>query len=358
MGRARTWTMSLVVVVSSGVFGAPALAFAADTGVAHVAGGSSLNVRNGPSTAYPIARRVRDGGTVDVTCQIVGQTISGSVRRTNVWNRLTDGRYVSDAYVSWSGGRPAIETCVVGRGRAVTATALNVRSNASTLLAPVSRLAPGKQVKVVCQLAGEPITGTSGRSALWDQLASGGYVADTFVRWVGGRPDVPWCSFATAEPAAVGEAFVQWAASYARETKATDGVPAAVTIAQAILESGWGRSGLTEDGNSYFGMKCFDSPGSNASGCRPYATQECVGPSCYATDASFRVYDSPLASFSDHAHSIASLPRYQAAFAYSSDPDRFAGSIADAGYATSPTYAQDLIMLMHEYDLYRFDAPA
>src|SRR5258705_13243859 len=107
------------------------------------------------------------GGPVDVSCQFVGQTISGSVRRRKVWNRLTDGRYVSDAYVSWSGGRPAIETCVIGRGRAVTATALNVRSHASTLLAPVSRLAAGATGKGARQLARRPPTGTSRRPRLW-----------------------------------------------------------------------------------------------------------------------------------------------------------------------------------------------
>jgi flagellar protein FlgJ len=53
---------------------------------------------------------------------------------------------------------------------------------------------------------------------------------------------------------------------------------------------------------------------------------------------------------------MASLPRYSAAFAHANDPDRFAVAIAGAGYATSPTYAQDLINVMRQYRLYRFDA--
>jgi uncharacterized protein YraI len=348
--------MSVVVAVSSGALGFPAMTFAADvhTATAQVGGGSSLNVRGGPSTASQVVGKIGNGTKLVVACQVLGQTITGSVTRTAVWDRLGDHRYVSDGYVNWPGGRPAIDTCVVG-GHAVTSSGLNVRPNASTLVSPVDRLHAGRSIRVVCQLGGEPIRGDFGTSAVWDQLATGRYVADTFVRWVGGRPDVPWCSFATSGTPATGEPFVAWAASLAQQMKAIYRVPAAVTIAQAILESGWGRSGLTVDGNNYFGMKCFDSPGSNAAGCRPYATQECAGTACYPTDASFRVYDSALESFQDHAHSLASLPRYHAAFSHS-DPDQFATAIADAGYATSPTYAHDLIDLMHGYDLYRFDA--
>jgi flagellum-specific peptidoglycan hydrolase FlgJ len=187
-------------------------------------------------------------------------------------------------------------------------------------------------------------------------LPTGQFVADAFVRWPAGRPDLPWCAFSASGTPEVGEPFVAWAASYAQQMKATYRVPAAVTIAQAILESGWGRSDLTRDGNSYFGMKCFADPGSNATGCRPYGTHECVGSSCYSTTATFRVYDSVLASFKDHSSSIASLPRYRDAFAHANDPDGFAVATANAGYATSPTYAQDLIRVMHDYQLYRFDA--
>ena len=355
MGSAGRWTMSLVVAISSGVFGVSTVAFAGGVGSAQVGDGSSLNVRTGPSTAYPVVHRVREDAKLDVTCQVTGEMVSGSVRATAVWDRLTDGRYISDAYVSWPGGRPTIGTCTAGAG-AVATSSINVRGNASTSGDPVGRFRAGETVRVVCQLAGESVDGTMGTSELWDQLPSGQFVADAFVRWPGARPYVPWCSFTVSGTPEVGEPFVAWAASYAQQMKATYNVPAAVTIAQAILESGWGRSGLTQDGNSYFGMKCFATPGSNATGCRPYDTHECDGSSCYSTNASFRVYDSVLASFKDHSNSMASLPRYRAAFAHANDPDRFAVAIADAGYATSPTYAQDLINVMRRYRLYRFDA--
>ena len=49
-------------------------------------------------------------------------------------------------------------------------------------------------------------------------------------------------------------------------------MPASVTIAQSILESGWGRSYLTRRDHSYFGIKCFGNAGTIALGCRSYAT--------------------------------------------------------------------------------------
>jgi uncharacterized protein YraI len=354
MGRTGRWTVAVVLAVASGVFGVPAAASAAFTGSAQVGVGFSLNVRSGPSRAYPVIRKVSHDAVLAVSCHVAGQMVSGSVRETNLWDRLTDGRYISDAYVNWPGERPAIDTCSVP-ANVVANTGINVRRNASTLLEPVGRLGPGAPLTVVCQVTGESVAGDGGRSELWDRMSSGDFVTDAFVRWPGSRPDLPWCSFSAEIAPAAGEPFVAWAAWYAQQTKATYRVPAAVTIAQAILESGWGRSGLTRDGNSYFGMKCFGTPGPTAAGCRSYPTSECANGSCSATTASFRVYDSVLASFEDHSRALATLVRYRGAFAYANDPDRFATAIADAGYATSPTYAQDLIRVMREHQLYRFD---
>jgi len=95
------------------------------------------------------------------------------------------------------------------------------------------------------------------------------------------------------------------------------------TIAQAILESGWRRSALTRDGNNFFGMKCFGTPGRVALGCRTYRTTEC-GSRCFATTASFRVYVSPWTSFKDHGVSLRTLKRYATAFKFTKDPNRFA----------------------------------
>jgi flagellar protein FlgJ len=116
------------------------------------------------------------------------------------------------------------------------------------------------------------------------------------------------------------------------------GVPASVTIAQSILESGWGRSTLTKNDRNYFGIKCFSgSPGPIANGCHTYATFECT-PTCYNTTASFRTYASATDSFRDHGRFLTTNSRYKPAFAYTRDADRFLTEIWKAGYATDPDY--------------------
>jgi len=135
-------------------------------------------------------------------------------------------------------------------------------------------------------------------------------------------------------------------------------IPASVTIAQAILESGWGRSTLTRFDHNYFGMKCFGDPGPIAIGCRDYATHECNSSGCFPTTASFRAYVDATQSYADHGRLLGTVARYHAALQYVHDPDRYALALQQAGYATSPTYAANLISLMRRYDLYRYDTSA
>ena len=61
------------------------------------------------------------------------------------------------------------------------------------------------------------------------------------------------------------------------------------------------------------------------------------------------------ASFADHGYFLTVNDRYDNAFKYSTNPNQFAKEIAKAGYATTPSYATDLIDLMKEFDLYRYD---
>lgn len=351
MGRTGRWVIGMVAALTVGVVAAPEPASAAGA-VVSVAWGSVLNVRSGPSTGNGIVRTVPSGAALSVGCQVQGQSIAGTVRTTATWDRLTDGAFVSDAFVSWPGDAPG----VCGTGAVVQiAGFLNQRANASTLVGPVGQVAGGTGIDVGCQLGGETVSGTVSSSAIWDRLGAGPFVSDAYINWPSGRPAVPWCNLTEGGVPAGTQAFIDWAAPMARTTFAVFRVPASVTLAQAILESGWGRSSLSVDGNSYFGMKCFGSPGRVATGCRPYATYECDA-GCYSTSASFRVYLAAGYSFIDHAISLATLSRYANAFNYVNDPDQFAVEIHRGGYATSPTYAEDLIRLMHQYDLYRFDS--
>ena len=127
-------------------------------------------------------------------------------------------------------------------------------------------------------------------------------------------------------------------------------VPASVTIAQAILESGWGRSTLATQGLNYFGIK-----GSGPCGSITLPTQEWVNGRYVTVNAAFRQYCTVQQSLEDHAWFFLDNSRYQGAMGAASSPAAFAQQIAAAGYATDPSYASKLISLINDYGLARFD---
>ncbi|MEH1128726.1 sporangiospore maturation cell wall hydrolase GsmA [Micromonospora sp. CPCC 206061] len=349
----------IVVVLVAGVGVAPAAQAAGATPTVR-SGGTGLNMRAGASTADAVAGRLREGARLTVTCQVYGELIAGTQGRTPMWNRLSNGRYVADAYVHWNPGRPWVHWC--GPRGAVLPTVrtgigpLNVRSGPGTRFARVGRIAEGQVLAVECQVWGELVAGKVRRSAAWNRLPGGRYVADAYTVWSPHLPTLPWCGQqAPSTPAANAAQFIARTSGPARAGFRQYKVPASVTIAQAILESGWGRSWLARRDHSYFGIKCFGNPGGIALGCRSYATHECDGKKCYPTTAQFRAYRNANGSFADHGRFLTVNPRYRNAFRYSHDPNRFAVEIHKAGYATSPTYAQNLIKLMKAHNLYRFD---
>jgi uncharacterized protein YraI len=348
-----------MLVLAFTAVGAPRPAAAASTwSVVVDTGGGALNVRSDAATDRPILRRAPNGATLTVVCQVYGVSVTGPVRTSAMWDRLSAGGVVSDAYVRWPGNRPSLPWCgepPVNAGVASVSAPggeLNVRSGPGTGHSILTRLANGTGVSIACKVWGESING----NAVWNQIGTGRYVTDAYLRWSPSRPRYPWCGQAAPTvPAPNATAFLARVAAPARASAAATKVPASVTIAQAILESGWGRSWLTRLDHSYFGMKCFGGPGLVAAGCTSYATHECDGGSCYSTRAQFRAYRQPTDSFVDHGKQLAALSIYRTAMRYTSDPDRFAHEIHNAGYATSPTYANDLIALMRQFDLYKYD---
>lgn len=125
-----------------------------------------------------------------------------------------------------------------------------------------------------------------------------------------------------------------------------------LTIAQAILESGWGQSGLTIKGNALFGIKAdITWKGKRYSS----KTQECYDKINFKTiTAAFRGYNSWLESIQDHTAFIASNKRY-AKVLTAKDYKTACYAIAQAGYATAPNYAASLISIIEEYKLYEYD---
>ncbi len=65
-----------------------------------VAPGVRLNVRNGPGTSYSIVRVLSEGARVPIYCQTPGTTVTGPYGTSNIWDNISNGQYVSDAYVN------------------------------------------------------------------------------------------------------------------------------------------------------------------------------------------------------------------------------------------------------------------
>lgn len=125
------------------------------------------------------------------------------------------------------------------------------------------------------------------------------------------------------------------------------GVPASIKLAQALLESGFGNSELAVKANNHFGIKCHGWTGMH------YYYDDDEPEEC------FRKYTDPIQSFLDHSEFLITRPWY--AFLFDLDPTDFeawAHGLKDAGYATNPRYAQLLIRLINEHELYRFDRKA
>jgi len=123
------------------------------------------------------------------------------------------------------------------------------------------------------------------------------------------------------------------------------GIPASITLAQGLLESGAGSSRLALQANNHFGIKC----GGGWTG--PYIL-------CHddAPDEKFRVYKSPRHSYEDHSRFLCSNRRYAFLFTLKrTDYKGWAIGLKKAGYATNPHYANSLIAIIERYELDKFD---
>ena len=148
------------------------------------------------------------------------------------------------------------------------------------------------------------------------------------------------------------KAFIERVGALAAADMQKSGVLASLTIAQAILESGWGKSGLTVKANALFGIKA----GTSWKG-RVYSakTQECYdGVNFTTVTALFRAYDSWEESVADHSALLTGAARYKAVIG-ERDYKTTCRAIKAAGYATDPQYADKLIRLIESYGLTAYD---
>ena len=155
--------------------------------------------------------------------------------------------------------------------------------------------------------------------------------------------------------------FISLFGPIAREDMRRSGIPASITLAQAALESGWGKTAKSSFRN-LFGIK-----GKGNAGSALVWTHEIRdGGRREVKQDYFAQYASYLDSI--NAHSVYLLTakrkkglnglRYGEALTHIFEPDIFAHKLKEGGYATSPTYAEKLINLMKGHNLYKWDVPA
>ncbi len=141
------------------------------------------------------------------------------------------------------------------------------------------------------------------------------------------------------------EEYIETFAEIAQMEMKAFGIPASITLAQGLLESGYGMGALALKTNNHFGIKChtgwtgdYDFHDDDEKG-------EC-----------FRKYNHPMYSFRDHSLFLTSRSRYAGLFELpNTDYQRWAVGLKEAGYATDRHYPKKLIALIERHQLYRFD---
>jgi flagellar protein FlgJ len=142
--------------------------------------------------------------------------------------------------------------------------------------------------------------------------------------------------------------FVKGVWRYAKQAAAELGVAAETLVAQAALETGWGKHLIRHaDGrssNNLFGIKADPRwKGEQVSA----ATIEFKGPVMQKERAAFRSYTSLADSFADYVSFLKSNPRYQEAIVKSQTPSEFTRALQQAGYATDPEYSKKIMTILN-----------
>lgn len=139
--------------------------------------------------------------------------------------------------------------------------------------------------------------------------------------------------------------YIEKYAPFAVKEMLLSGVPASITLAQGILESGDGNSLLARKANNHFGIKCHGM----WEGKKYYMDDD-------AKNECFRVYSSVFDSYKDHSEFLSTRGRYASLFELRrTDYKGWAHGLKKAGYATNPKYPALLIKIIEENDLAKYD---
>jgi len=151
---------------------------------------TSLNARSGPAASYPVVRTHAPGSGLSVACQAAGQRIG----TTMVWDKLADGTYVTDFYVSTpsnTGYSAPLPRCAYPY-QVTAAGGLHERTGPGTSYPSAGLLPNGALAWVTCQQAG----GMIGTTRIWDKLTNGRWVTDYLVATPSNTtfsPPIPHC---------------------------------------------------------------------------------------------------------------------------------------------------------------------
>ena len=143
-------------------------------------------------------------------------------------------------------------------------------------------------------------------------------------------------------------AYVSQYATWAIEEQQRVGIPASITLAQGIYETGAGESELATQANNHFGIKCKKEWRGETFAHTDDAPNEC-----------FRKYKSAKESYKDHSDYLKNSVRYAELFTFDvSNYIAWAKGLKKCGYATNPAYAQKLIKMVEDYDLQQYTLAA
>jgi len=138
--------------------------------------------------------------------------------------------------------------------------------------------------------------------------------------------------------------YIRQYKDWAMQEQMRVGIPASVTLAQGIYETGAGSSELATIANNHFGIKC-----------KKAWTGETFAHTDDAPNECFRKYTSAYQSYVDHSNYLSTEKRYQILFAYAVDDYKaWCRGLKQCGYATNPKYAQLIINVIEKFNLNRF----
>jgi len=153
------------------------------------------------------------------------------------------------------------------------------------------------------------------------------------------------CATAQTKRNTLYEAYIERYKSLAIEQMNRYGIPASITLAQGLLESGAGQSSLARQSNNHFGIKCHGWTGRTT-----YHDDD-------APDECFRAYKDVRDSYEDHSVFLSTQQRYARLFRLQkNDYKGWARGLKSCGYATNPRYAESLISIIETYGLYEYDS--